>query len=78
MYKEALKAEAYAEASELGEKAGVGLLGWWWPQNTNYENPSHLMRVSAAFDRYVFEVFTPVGLAKIHVRTSPPPRAPRV
>jgi len=71
MYREALRVEDYTYAGELGDRAGVGLLGWWWPQNTNCDNPSHLMRVSAALDRYVFEVFTPDDIARIHVCPHP-------
>lgn len=67
-YADAVQEENFERAAHLRDFGGVGLLGWWWPQSTNAENPNHVLRVVPALHRYMFLAYDPSDLAQIHVR----------
>lgn len=66
-YREAVQNEDFGEAARLRDYGGVGLLGWWWPQSSNTDNPSHLLRIVRAYNRYMFLAYKPSDIAHLHV-----------
>ena len=71
-YDTALENQEYQEAARLRDEAAVGLRGWWYLQSSSTENPSHLLRIRQAFDRYVLLAYSPQDIAAIHVCSHPP------
>lgn len=66
-YEEAIENQNFEEAARLRDEGMVGLRGWWCLHSSSAQNPSHLLRIRQAFDRYVLLAYSPADIASIHV-----------